>query len=637
MKEFKIIAIRPTEYCRKPQHLKILSRQELYQFYSGYKIDVDADTITRIDKLPDAFFTQKQPPVSVSAIVGKNGSGKSTIIELLFKAINNIAYLSPRITTDLKFVQGLNVDLYFDTGTLYKISLKHKEMKVFKYARNGHAHEILSPGTLFSELFYTIAVNYSHYAYNSSEFGDESAWIDSLFHKNDGYQTPLVINPMRTDGDVYINSENHLVRSRLIAAIISDDKGGFDFTRFAEDYKVLHLILTPRKSIRTKTIYEIPNQDAKPSEKVSLKSLSLDEAKILRELNRRYPFNLGKLDKQKHEVALDYILYKLVSISLKYADYKQYFDRSSKSFLPGVIEKYLDELMTDPSHITFKLRQTLNYLKFEHINPDEEIIDMTVMSEEISKRIKSNRQKNRLRVIDLIPPPIFKVDIILQNKLYPDEKINFETLSSGQKQMIYSVSSLLYHLTNLDSIKRTSSKRVSYKYVNIVLEEIELYFHPEMQRAYVKTILTGIEALKLETIRGINICFVTHSPFILSDIPNCNILFLGKNGKPDPKAAETKTFGGNIHSLLSHSFFLENGLIGSFAKEKIEDCIQQLNELNPTQDPGQINEIKSIISLIGEPFVRDKLFDMFYAAFSDRINRRKEISILKNRIKELEK
>lgn len=68
-----------------------------------------------------------------------------------------------------------------------------------------------------NNLFYTIVTNYSLQAFNANdyffeechklkigekkdEFGD-NIWINSLFHKNDGYMTPIVLNPYR-DNDM---------------------------------------------------------------------------------------------------------------------------------------------------------------------------------------------------------------------------------------------------------------------------------------------------------------------------------------------------------------------------------------------------------------------------------------------------
>ena len=73
-------------------------------------------------------------------------------------------------------------------------------------------------------LFYTIVINYSHNAYNSLEYQSEimgrykkKFWIEALFHKNDGYRTPIVLNPFRERGNIDINVETELAEQRSIA------------------------------------------------------------------------------------------------------------------------------------------------------------------------------------------------------------------------------------------------------------------------------------------------------------------------------------------------------------------------------------------------------------------------------------
>ena len=69
---------------------------------------------------------------------------------------------------------------------------------------------------------------------------------------------------------------------------------------------------------------------------------------------------------------------------------------------------------------------------------------------------------------------------------------------------------------------------------------------------------------------------VTHSPFVLSDIPTQNILFLEKGGHKADKS-EVASFGANIHTMLVNSFFLKGGAMGQFAKETIVRMIDQVN------------------------------------------------------------
>lgn len=74
--------------------------------------------------------------------------------------------------------------------------------------------------TILQDFFYSIVVNYSLYAFNMLDEG--KYWIEKLFHKNDAYQVPMVLNPYREYGNININTENHLVKQRLLSIIISD-------------------------------------------------------------------------------------------------------------------------------------------------------------------------------------------------------------------------------------------------------------------------------------------------------------------------------------------------------------------------------------------------------------------------------
>ena len=71
-----------------------------------------------------------------------------------------------------------------------------------------------------------------------------------------------------------------------------------------------------------------------------------------------------------------------------------------------------------------------------------------------------------------------------------------------------------------------------------------------------------------------------------------------------------QTFGANIHSLLSHGFFMDKGFMGEFAKTKINDVYKYLVNNNIKKRFTQ-NEVKYIIDLIGEPILKKQL-QVFY-------------------------
>lgn len=159
-----------------------------------------------------------------------------------------------------------------------------------------------------------------------------------------------------------------------------------------------------------------------------------------------------------------------------------------------------------------------------------------------------------------------------------------------------------------------------YENINVFFEEIELYFHPEYQRIVVKMLVEKLHAIDFHHIKRINITFVTHSPFILSDIPLCNVLFL-KGGKPVTEKMQENTFGANIHGMLRNGFFLPSLPIGEFAHDKINRLFERLNGYKlDSRSQKQKEWFYSNIMRIGEPYLREqlmKLYNMHYPTYDN--------------------
>lgn len=101
------------------------------------------------------------------------------------------------------------------------------------------------------------------------------------------------------------------------------------------------------------------------------------------------------------------------------------------------------------------------------------------------------------------------------------------------------------------------------------------------------------------------IIITSHSPIILSDIPQENSIFLKRN--EDGKIVQDKhgiqTFGANIYTLYKDAFFIKDGLaMGSFARGKINSWIEEIKEGGTDAD-----DIKKKLELIGEPIIRKRL------------------------------
>ena len=148
-----------------------------------------------------------------------------------------------------------------------------------------------------------------------------------------------------------------------------------------------------------------------------------------------------------------------------------------------------------------------------------------------------------------------------------------------------------------------------------------------MEKKYLSIIIPFFEAFFDKYNASVQIIFTTHDSLTLSDIPNYNVIYLSeKNGKKtilNEIEKPQKSFGANINDLLSDSFFVNDGLIGDFAKEKINEVLEWLNyELFPenrkiTKTFKDKAYYGKIIEIIDEPIIKNKLRKMYIEATND--------------------
>ena len=247
------------------------------------------------------------------------------------------------------------------------------------------------------------------------------------------------------------------------------------------------------------------------------------------------------------------------------------------------MKSVLQKLKNDKSHKTIKLRQAINILKHDSLkdvafisNNTNEIQNLEYSFKYSFDDFKISLEKIKIdkneKQIHVLPLAFLAPSLIMEKGL-------FKELSSGEQHFLNSIHSILYHITNLVSVYEDSNRneKYLYKYINVVLDEIELYFHPEMQRIYISELIKSIKQMDLQKIIGINLIFATHSPFILSDIHSDNILFLERKvvkGMPESKPKKiNNTFGANINDMLLNSFFMDS-TVGEIVKSNISELIQ---------------------------------------------------------------
>jgi hypothetical protein len=107
-----------------------------------------------------------------------------------------------------------------------------------------------------------------------------------------------------------------------------------------------------------------------------------------------------------------------------------------------------------------------------------------------------------------------------------------------------------------------------------------------------------------------------------------------KQGKQDTPFKEEQTFGANIHTLLSHSFFMKEGLMGEYARKKIEEIFDYLKN-DKSLITMKKKEVEPFINMIGEDILKEKLL-MLFKIKNPKSNKQK-IKDLKKEIKRLER
>lgn len=160
----------------------------------------------------------------------------------------------------------------------------------------------------------------------------------------------------------------------------------------------------------------------------------------------------------------------------------------------------------------------------------------------------------------------------------------------------------------------------------ILIDEAETSYHPSWQQDYINSIIE----LANTVLKDYKVQFVitTHSPLILSDLPDGNVKYL-KSQNIDSIETEKygdikKTFGANIYELYNDSLFLESsevaGVIGTFANRKIKTLLEKMDTYiyEPDKKSVDVKTLKSIlfeaeyiIEIVGDKLTKSIIKDKY--------------------------
>lgn len=682
-KDFSICALEILQGCSCGRILK----KGLYLFDDRLSFDTDGSYIgVNESEVPKDFFG---PNISVHAIVGENGSGKSSLLDLIYRLINNFSFMlelgmhKSAGAMKLCYVQGLRLKLYFMLDGKKGELIANDDVMLFQYddyERFLTFHRLEQVGTqrvIFDSLsikddvvkeatvtapvaqmaevarrfFYTIVSNYSIQSYIDDDYANEKTlieyhpeleegkggkkqisrkvierdegdvWIHNIFHKNDGYRTPIVLNPFREEGVLDMNREYRLAIYRLSSVFLKARHLNIDLL---DEYKFQRIDYSfDSHAVERKFEKQFSRKVRHGAEWVKLLDIKGNilskpntiACQILKGLGLA---SRNDLDQPIVRDACLYMIYKVLSIASKYPSYYEYedfggieayFQETDNLRTRDLLTSLLDTIEKDRSHITIKFRQMKNFLKLIEKRPNivtslnRSFIYDWYIDALVESGVRKELPKNMQEILESLPPAIFNIDIFLEKK--EDQKIlNLRHMSSGERQFLFTSSTFVYHLLNLKSVR--DPRRVRYRCMNLVLDEVEICFHPEYQRKFINKLIDQLVKLRLNYRCSLNIILATHSPFILSDIPMQNILYL-ENGKCVNDTIIVNPYAANVNDILNQSFFLKDSFLGEFALTRIKQLMDDIDNIGKRKISRTENELMQEIDLIGDKFLKQQL------------------------------
>jgi predicted ATPase len=531
---------------------------------------------------------------NVTAIVGENGAGKSTLLELLIWftsfGIDNTMHRLFNEYKDIAFVFIKNIDKY---NIIYSNIFDLKIITSHLYKVDIRILNILNNDTE-SSVYYAPFTD----GYYKSFLLEEDLSRDKF---NDTSATKVLYNCLEKNLNQKFITENLTKQIEFSKQIYNTENLPkiFLIPQYLSVFENIYLI--------DALIYQI-EKNYTNNNKALLSSLGqYDNDKyfptiinILRKINSQY--NDNNIKKITKNIFLKCIYDFFMSVQMEISDREKLLsiidsDNENKDIdiLINKIYKYLskntskwhkeyidkiDKMRSFIYELSLLITITDNYLVLDVSKIDLDILTNIILEEKISKLFSDTT-----RVLDF--------DWIVKLNT-PNEPLN---LSTGEYFLFTMLSNIFYKF-----------KSPNFYFI----DEGDLGLHPNWQAQYLNILFDVINSLNTSKI---HIIFTTHSPFVLSDLPRENVVFLEKDKSGKCQVVKNpmerpQTFASNIHTLFAEGFFMREGTIGHFAKSKIEKVLTYLSKDFDTISPEEMQEIRRIIDLIGEPIIKNKLLRM---------------------------
>lgn len=136
----------------------------------------------------------------------------------------------------------------------------------------------------------------------------------------------------------------------------------------------------------------------------------------------------------------------------------------------------------------------------------------------------------------------------------------------------------------------------------ICIDEGDLYLHPAWQIDFINILNKMLPTFFPGKVQ---LVLTSHSPFLLTDLPRDNVIILHDGKVHDKKVDSLKTFGSNLYELYQNVFFLDGKRFGSLASAHIENVTKKIVKGGLNKEEKV--KLDKFIDLIGDKLLHNQL------------------------------
>ena len=593
-------------------------------FHHKYRFKFDGKDKLSFEIVEDSCYIDSYYPKNqyYNLIVGKNGSGKSSVLELLYNGVSIVNDFSNykeinhgdstikqyKMRVDRKFFV-IFYDEYKEYFLFWGAKIENNSSVSLQNLNETNFIDVPIelddfPNEFEEPYFNSNLINFSIIGINS-DFGD----IVDIQEK------PIVASRIKISDNIH--------RKKYIDTVV---KKNFDF------WKKYDLPMEESKIYEEMLIYE-------QSDFVKYFLYNINEYKHFQNISKdieipEYFFvDFKFIDKSYYEKQFDKLIKNNPNIKQIKDNLLTYYDlivenRNKLTLLQKIklfFVFYLCEQYLFYSSMPDVFLQSIDFSNFKNINIEnidsfiqqfyteylqkEHIIEIggqkgnfKIAEVDFFNKITSFFENNIDKAID--NKLIFKIDSCNNNELIDFVSYYIETFRIGIPFLTFSLFPILssghlqlFKIFNyiIESIKKLKEKNNHNNDILLLIDEPDVNLHYEWQRNFIgwlSDFLTQFEDINF------HIIITSHSAFMLSDIPKENIITLNRqNNKTILKQIDKQTLAQNIFENLNNDFFIDQ-FIGGYIEKKI---------LNILKKDSLENDEKELIKSLGEKILRESL------------------------------